>query len=310
MGNLDTDTAVRQTGDGSFIATLSSDWEIWGPNGGYLASVAMRAAGVAAQRSRPASINAHFVGAGYSGDVDITTIVNRSTRVATSVTVNVKQGDRPIMTAIVWGVDDDLAGLEHQSNAIPDVTFDPEPLSSTSDRMEAAGQPSHAFWSNLDVRPLDWIDDWENRGPSEPSVASWTRFVPATHFSDPWVDAARSLILIDLDAWPAGTRPHVGDLAHFAPTIEVTARFVGDTSHEPWLLCRSHTPRAADGLLVATAEVWTRDRQLVAIALKPAMMVGDRRVGGKIDGIHELVAIAAAERAEVEQRGKQDHAVE
>ena len=34
MGDLATDTAVRALGDGVFEATLSRDWEIWGPMGG------------------------------------------------------------------------------------------------------------------------------------------------------------------------------------------------------------------------------------------------------------------------------------
>ena len=36
------DTAVDGT-DGSYRAVLSKDWEIWGPMGGYVAAVALRA---------------------------------------------------------------------------------------------------------------------------------------------------------------------------------------------------------------------------------------------------------------------------
>ena len=39
MGDLATDTALRPCGDGRFEATLSADWEIWGPMGGYVAAV-------------------------------------------------------------------------------------------------------------------------------------------------------------------------------------------------------------------------------------------------------------------------------
>lgn len=77
MGDLAIDTAPLQTGASTFSCDLSSDWEIWGPNGGYLASVALRAAGVASGRARSASINAHFVGAGRSAPVDIAVDVNR-----------------------------------------------------------------------------------------------------------------------------------------------------------------------------------------------------------------------------------------
>ena len=34
MGDLAADTAVTEVGEGRFVATLSRDWEIWGPMGG------------------------------------------------------------------------------------------------------------------------------------------------------------------------------------------------------------------------------------------------------------------------------------
>lgn len=265
MGDLDADTRVRQVDEGRFSATLSPDWEIWGPNGGYLASVALRAGGVAAQRARPASISAHFVGAGRSGAVDIATRINRSTRVATSVSVEITQDDRPWLVATVWGVDDDLTGLEHHSTERPDVPRDPDQLPSAIELLgDRPGMP-HPFWTNLDQRPLTWVDDWDRRVATDPRVAAWVRFVPSATFDDPWVDACRSLILIDLDSWPSATRPHVGELEHYAPTIEVTARFIASTSREPWLLTRASSPRATGGLIVSTGEIWTRDLQLAAI---------------------------------------------
>lgn len=44
MGDLDRDTALTGSA-GRYTAALSEDWRIWGPNGGYVAAVALRAAG-------------------------------------------------------------------------------------------------------------------------------------------------------------------------------------------------------------------------------------------------------------------------
>ena len=55
MGDLATDTAVTMVSPGRYRADLAPDWEIWGPNGGYLASVAMRAAGGSTLLCRPAT---------------------------------------------------------------------------------------------------------------------------------------------------------------------------------------------------------------------------------------------------------------
>ena len=119
MGDLAVDTATEQIGPNTFLCDLSPDWEIWGPNGGYLASVALRAAGIASGRARPASINAHFVGAGRSAPVEISVEINRETKVATSVTARISQEGRPLLVASVWGADDDLDGLEHHTTLGP-----------------------------------------------------------------------------------------------------------------------------------------------------------------------------------------------
>jgi acyl-CoA thioesterase II len=228
--------------------------------------VAMRAAGVASGRARPASINAHFVGAGRSAPVEISVDVNRQTRVATSVTARISQEGRPLLVATVWGVDAELDGLEHHTELVPHDVPDPELLANLDTLLAAQGDaPRHGFWDNMEQRPTEWIDDWEHREASEPATRAWVRFVPTATFTDPWVDACRSLILIDLDSWPSAVRAHLGELDHFAPTIEVTARFVGSTVDDPWLLSDARAPVATGGLIAGVGRIWTRDRRLVAL---------------------------------------------
>lgn len=264
MGDLAEATRVEQTGTNNFHAELSPEWEIWGPQGGYLASVALRAAGIATERARPASIHAHFVGAGRTGPIELRTEVNRATKVATSVTVHLEQEGRPWLVATVWGADDHLPGLEHQTSHQPTAS-DPDELPNMATLMAGKGEPPHAFWRNLEQRPLAWIEDWDNREPEEPATSCWVQFVPTPTYDDPWIDAARPLILIDLDAWSASVRAHVGQLDFYAPTIDVTARFIGSTAEEPWLLSEAAAPAAGNGLVAATGKIWNRDRQLVAI---------------------------------------------
>ena len=61
MGDLEVDTRLEERGEGRFRATLSTDWEIWGPNGGYVAAIALRAAGRVAKVPRPAAFTGHFL---------------------------------------------------------------------------------------------------------------------------------------------------------------------------------------------------------------------------------------------------------
>ena len=60
MGDLEIDTRV-EGGDGRYRALVSRDWEIWGPNGGYVAAIALRAGGREAAIERPASFACHFL---------------------------------------------------------------------------------------------------------------------------------------------------------------------------------------------------------------------------------------------------------
>jgi hypothetical protein len=45
MGNLDDDTRLIGA-EGLYTTQLSPDWKIWEPNGGYVAAIALRAAGL------------------------------------------------------------------------------------------------------------------------------------------------------------------------------------------------------------------------------------------------------------------------
>lgn len=265
MTDLNAATAIHPNGPGRYRALLSSDWEIWGPQGGYLATVAMRAAGAAMDRARPATIDVHFVGAGTSDWVDIEVETNRATRVGTSVGVRIVQGERLLLVGSVWGVDAELDGLEHQTSAVPDV---PRPEALTSMAELIANQPSghiHPFWANLEDRPTEWIEDWENRTPDEPSSHRWYRFTATETFDDPWLDAGRLLIVLDVDSWGATVRAHTNDLDHFAPTIQLTGRFIGDARTHPWLLSHAEAPVASNGLIAAAGRIWSEDDRLLAV---------------------------------------------
>ncbi|MCB1028999.1 MAG: thioesterase family protein [Microthrixaceae bacterium] len=263
MGDLDRDTALTGA-DGRYRATLEPNWEIWGPMGGYAAGLALRAAGVHCGRARPASMTCHFVGGVGSGPVEVDVETVRATRVATSCSVTLRQGDRTGYRALVWGVDQ-LDGLEHHTDRRPPASEPPQELPSVADLLtDGDADPPHPFWTNLDVRPLRWIADFDRRVPGEPISEAWYRFVPQESFDDPWVDAIRSLILIDLDSWSATLAAQPPGVPYYAPTIDLTAQFVGDARGEPWLRAWAEAPVAAHGLVAHRGEVWTPSGRLVA----------------------------------------------
>ena len=97
MGDLADDTAVRAVGDGDdgrFQATLSPDWEIWGPMGGYVAACALRAVGAGAgPDQRPATFSCHYLSVARFGTVDLQVTTRRRGRTASSQRVEVTQDE-------------------------------------------------------------------------------------------------------------------------------------------------------------------------------------------------------------------------
>lgn len=266
MGDFWADTALTPCGDGSFTRMLERDWEIWGPNGGYMAALALRAAGVHSGRARPANATVHFLGvANFDDPVVVTPTTLRDSRVATSVAVSIAQLGKPILQAMIWTLDPDLPGLEHDHAVAPNIAPWSE-LLSLQERFAAAGQayePNYRFWHNFEERSPEWIDDWDNRAAGDPSYLEWMRFVSAPPRDDPWAVAAQLLLLTDLGGWPAVCRRHI-DSRYIAPTLDVSCEFHRLDSRDDWFLLQGHSPFAGEGLIGSHQHVWDTDGRLMA----------------------------------------------
>jgi acyl-CoA thioesterase II len=265
MGDLGTDTAVAG-GDGRYTARMSRDWEIWGPNGGYVASIALRAAGAHSRFDRPASFVGHFLGvADFDHDVDLEVTTLREAKRAESIRVSMTQHGNPIFDAMVWAVGD-VSGVEHDVLEMPDVP-DPEGLQTVRERMAAVGvtEPMFRFWNNFDERPTSWLDDWENRKPAPPVAEGWYRYVPRSTFEDdPWLDACRTVILLDTMGWPAVCRFHTHP-EFIAPSIDLSIGFHRQVPDEPWLFVQANSPSASGGIVGCESRLWARGGTLLAV---------------------------------------------
>ena len=271
MGELGVDTAVQQVADGCFTAQLNEDWRIWGPNGGYLGAIALRAAGAAATKPRPASIAVHFLGVAAFEPVDLEVTTLRATRRTESLRVSMTQGGKPIIEAMVWAVADELEPLEHQHAVMPDVPA-ADTIPTMEERMAAAGNegPPFPFWVNIDNRGLQWRDDWPPPEPLPPEGHWWCRFRPAATFADRWIDAGRSFVLADTFGWPAASAAHAwrvgenGQPQFMAPNIDIHVTFHGFDTDEEWLLVDAVSPVGGEGLLGGNVLVWSPNGRLLA----------------------------------------------
>src|SRR5581483_9499976 len=258
MGDLGRDAAVEPLGGGRFRGELREDWEIWGPMGGYVASVALRAVAGSARFGRPASFACHYLSVAAFDAVDLTVTELRTSRVAASYRVEMTQGERRILEAIVWTIADDVDGT-------PPAVDGPAGLPSIEELLAGVEEPGppFPFWNNFDVRPLQFRAEWPPTEPLPPVFREWLRFLEGD-FTDPWVDACRALVAIDVVSWPSASRPHAyKQHTLYAPSLDLYVAFHRAPSSE-WLLLDGHSPVGEAGLLGWTGRLWTEQRRLVA----------------------------------------------
>ncbi len=257
MGDLAEDTRV-EGGDGRYAARLSRDWEIWGPNGGYLASVALRAAGAEAEIPRPVSFTAQFLRTARFDAVEIEVTAPRRGRRSEALCVSIEQDGKPVLVAQLRTAAV-VPGYEHDVVPAPEA-----PAAASIDAWDGRGD--HPFWRNIETR---WVEpppesfDERNEGASfPPRRVSWHRFVPRARFDDPFLEAARSLVLLDTMTWPAAHLPHP-QRSFIAPNLDVSAWFHRAPGSE-WLLSDQQCPVAESGLMGTRGRVFDETGRLVA----------------------------------------------
>jgi acyl-CoA thioesterase-2 len=263
VGDIARETAVTREDDGRYSAMVHRDWEIWGPCGGYVAAIALRAAGAESPFARPASFFCHYLSVAAFAPVDLVVTPLRAGRTVLAQRVEMTQEDRPVLQAMVWSVGD-VEGLEHQDVSPPDVA-DPDELSPPPETPVDPDRPQFAYWDNFDQRPVTWVKPWPPTEPIEPMWRTWVRYHAASADEDPWVNASRLLVVLDVGSWPAGSRPHAYlNHSFIAPSLDLYAAFPDRGSSADWLLLDAHSPVAEGGLLSWTGRVWSRDRRLLA----------------------------------------------
>ena len=246
-----------------FAARLSADWAIWGPNGGYLAALALRAGGACAAIPRPVSFYCHFLSVARFEPVELRVKPLRLGRRSEAWEVSMWQDERPVLHAMLRTAAE-APGLEHDVAQMPAVPA-PDELLTWSELFP--DEPStYAFWNNLEAKPTDGkllpkADAEQQALP--PTLGQWNRFRPRACFDDPFVDAGRSVILVDTMFWPAAARAHPQP-AFQAPSLDLSVWFHRPAHTHEWLLSDHSAPIGAAGVIGGTGRVWSVDGRLIA----------------------------------------------
>lgn len=258
MGKFHEDTAVIDR-DGELTAELSRDWEIWGPNGGYVAAIALRAAGMRAPEGhRPASFSCQYLSVGKFAPAKAEVRTLKTGRSASCLAVELSQDGRVFLTAQVWTTnrEDGPERATIQPPAAPSPAEAPDINS-----LLPADAPRHAFWQNFENRPINWVKEGSTdlRGKPQQQWSRFRDFEPV----DAFADAARSLVLIDTLLWPAHWRGETA-VDYIAPSLDLAVWFHAPKPAGDWLLIEAKSETAGAGLIHGTGQVWSEDRRLIA----------------------------------------------
>jgi len=259
MGNFAADTALAG-GGGRYRARISPEWKVWGPLGGYVAAIALRAMGAETDLRRPASITCQFLAMADFDEVDVEVGTLRRGRRSHALQVHIRQRGNPILAASGWVVDDALTGLEHDFAAMPAVP-PPAALRSYAELSANYSDWFPVWHGSIDGRPVQF--ELEEK-PGDPLWHTWMRVVEPLPEGDPFLDAARSLMWLDLMMWNAASAPHPWPPSHIAPNLDVSAVIHAPAAEHEWLLCDANAPLAREGLIGCAGRVWTPTGRLVA----------------------------------------------
>src|SRR3954469_8683020 len=213
MSKFDQDTSVSEIEAGVFEGHVNRDWWIvFGPNGGFLAAMLVKAMGAAVDdhARAPRALTIHYTAAPAEGPVRISTTIERTGRSMTTVTARMEQRGRLIALAIGAFSSGRLPALEFDEVPAPEIP-PPEEVRVAEPRPELP--PFAHQWElryALGARPFSG-----SNGPT--LTGGWIKPLD-THP----VDAA--LVAQITDAWlPAGfirlTQPNA------VPTIDLTIHF-------------------------------------------------------------------------------------
>ncbi len=101
-----------------FATTLADGWEIWGPSGGYIAALALRAAGLRAEIGEPTSFYCQFLRSPAFDRVELAVDVLKRSRRSEALAVLMTQKGSPVLQALVRTAAD-ARGYEHQHASFP-----------------------------------------------------------------------------------------------------------------------------------------------------------------------------------------------
>lgn len=257
VSSIPLDQATALTGsDGTYEIELSDRWQLWGPSGGYLSAIALRAAGDISALERPAAFYCHFLKSPKFEHATVTASFVRSGKRAESIAVSIEQAGETVLTALVRTVGE-TSGHNHDVSARP---TDKRPDETEPFRYTGPGSERFTYWDHFERRPARPVSNTTSR---EPVSHEWVRSTPTARFDDPFIDAARPLMMLDTFGYLAARQKYT-EHTLFAPNLDTSAWFHDIAAQTDWLFLEHTNPVSRDGVMFVDGNVWSEDGKLVA----------------------------------------------
>jgi acyl-CoA thioesterase len=261
---FDVETAVTPEDTETFTAEIDPSWWVaFGPNGGYLAAIVLRAMqqALANEAWQPTSLTLHYPAAPAVGRCQIITRVERKGRSLTTLSARLVQGDRLCVLALAAFALPRPSAITFAERTMPAVP-PPEELPP----METSAAPP-AFTGRFDYR---WaLGDPPFSGSQQARAGGWMRLAEprlidtllVAAFLDGWVPAV----------FPRLTRPEA------VPTVDFTIHFrtrlpLPDAHTQDFALGVFTSHFASGGFFEEDGELWSPTGVLLAHSRQLAIL--------------------------------------
>lgn len=269
MGTFSEDVMVRPEGNDRYSCELSGDWDLVAvPQGGVVASVALRAAAMAvddpAQTLR--TCTTVFAGQVAAGRLVADVRVLRKGRSATQVLATVANEGAGAGATVVA-----VFGGSRRGPSFVDVA-PPEVAPPSQCRSYRAAPPPGVdpldplpFWDRVEGRAALGHPPWEEFQPAGSDVATWLRFDHPPLQPDGSLDPLAVVTLADRMPGCIGERLGNRGRRWFAPSADLTVHLLEPLRTE-WVLAHDRARWADDGWASAESTLWDENGVLVAYA--------------------------------------------
>jgi acyl-CoA thioesterase len=269
MASFAEDIVVERAASGRYRADLSHDWDLVAvPQGGVIASLALRAAGleVADPLQQLRTSTTVFAGQAAAGALEIDVQILRRGRTATQVLSTIRNKGAEAGATVLAVLGSSRRGPSFVDASPPEV---PPPAACPSYRDAAPAGiepiPTLPFWTHVEGRAALGHPPWEQHEPTVSDVATWLRFDQPPLMSDGSVDPLGVLTLADRMPGCIGEMTGHGGPPWFAPSADLTVHHL-EPLHGEWLLAHDRARWADDGWASAESLLWDENGTLVAYA--------------------------------------------